>query len=103
MPDKETLAQSERQAKDDRRLLHAGLVLDRSESAPNSQGVWLQQVKIRIPAMEHGETMIVLTGASAEGPVVAFHRGDGVSQTLAGAINRYHNGALKWREDQYAK
>lgn len=103
MPDKVTIAASERQAREDKKLLHAGLVLERSESQPNSQGVWLHQVKVKIPADMHGETMVVLTGGSAEGPVVAFHRGDGVPQTLAGAINRYHNGTLKWKEDQYAK
>jgi hypothetical protein len=102
MPDAHEMAQQEREGRAQRRWEHARLVLERAEYSPGPDEVRITRIKVILPARAPGETLVVVQGKIEETALVAFHRGDTSAEALAGALNRYHNGGLKWREDEYA-
>lgn len=102
MPDATTMEAAERDARRQRKLLHAGLVLDRAETQPNSQEVTLTDIRVKLPVQEYGATMVVLKGIQDGEGVVGFHRGDDAQGALVGALTKFHNGDVKWRADEYA-
>jgi len=93
---------AERDAKRQRKWLHAGLVLDRAETQENAQSVTLTDIRIKLPFEEYGSTMIILKGHREGEHLVGFHRADDAQGALAGALAKFHNGDVKWREDEYA-
>jgi hypothetical protein len=63
----------------------------------------LTGLKIRLGVVDHFDTMVVVTAQGGDGgPIVAFNSANLPSEAVAGAINRFLNGSLKWKVDEYA-
>lgn len=102
MPDHNTMQAAERDARRERKWKHAGLVLDRAETQANAQDVVLTDIRVKLPFEEYGSTMVILKGYRGDEKLVGFHRADEAQAALAGALNKFHQGDVKWREDEYA-
>lgn len=65
--------------------------------------VAVTSVKIKLPDVDGGDTLIVVLGTDEDGtPVVGFHGGIGILEALAGALSRIGTGNMRWRQDEYA-
>jgi len=63
----------------------------------------LTGLKVRLGVVDHFDTMVIITARHIEGAyLVAFHSANMPEEAVAGAINRFLNGSLKWRDDEYA-
>jgi len=102
MPDAFDMAIADRERREEKRWQHAGMVLGRAESSETAGGAAVHRVKVILPRVAHGETMVVISAIVDNVPVVGFHRAEGAREALAGALNRLHNGDIKWKEDEYA-
>ncbi len=103
MPDVITMQAAERDARRGRKWLHAGQVLDRAETQPNAQEVFLTTIRVKLSTEEYGPTLVILKGYRGDEQVVGFHRGDTAQDALAGALTKFHQGDVKWRADEYAQ
>lgn len=87
-----------------RKLVPSLAYMERIASSYWTGEVELEAIKIKIPANESVETLIVLTGVDHAGtPVVAFHSALGPIHALAGALRRMGTGQLKWKVDEFRK
>ena len=65
-------------------------------------GVYLDAVRIKLPAAKYGETLVVLTATSEnDSPVVGFVSGDSTFAALHKALQKWDDGSVQWREDGY--
>lgn len=60
-------------------------------------------ITVKCDPMDEQGVLLVLRGYFPQSAVVAFQRGDTLSQALAQAGRRLKNKSMKWKEDQYAK
>lgn len=63
--------------------------------------VVVRAIKFRAGKVPGAEWMVIITAYSPDGPVVAFHAGDGFKDTLVGLAARLKNGSMKWKVDEY--
>lgn len=61
----------------------------------------LLAVRMVCPKEDGEDWLIVVSVASSEGRQVAFHAGPDLLSAVTGLANRFQNGSLKWKEDQY--
>lgn len=61
----------------------------------------VRAIKFRAGKVPGAEWMVIITAYSPDGPVVAFHSGDGFREALVGLAARLKNGSLKWKVDEY--
>lgn len=62
----------------------------------------IEGLSLRSPRAEGGEWLCTLRGFDSDGtPVVAFHSALSAIEALAGAGERWRQGTLKWRVDEY--
>lgn len=87
-----------------KRLGRTFAILERICLGATWASVELVALRLKFPADENGECLVVLTGYDGNGaPVVAFHTAVSATEAVVGAINRFQNGTLKWKEDEYRK
>lgn len=81
------------------------LELDRINMHANEAGhIPIRRISMRLGYTGQLETLVTVAGWDDDGtPTVAFHSADTASGALRGAINRYMNGQLDWKEDAYYK
>lgn len=86
------------------RALAALANLDRTARSGWSGEYELTGLKVKLGYIDHTDTMVIVTALDGQGaPVVAFHSANLPSEAIMGAVNRFLNGGLKWRDDEYAK
>lgn len=62
----------------------------------------IRSISLKPPSEDRAEWFAVVR-ASAEGvPLVGFHSGATIAETLVGLVNRIDNRSMKWRDDEYA-
>lgn len=62
----------------------------------------LYELRVKLPEDYEGEYMVVIKGVSDGKKLVSFHRSPDLSTAVIGAIDRYADDQLRWREDKYA-
>jgi hypothetical protein len=76
------------------------LVGDRNNEHPEHYDVVLREVRVRFPTESSTEFLVVLKGEAEGGAVVAFHQASTFFEAITGALRRFQNKDLKWREDR---
>lgn len=61
----------------------------------------VRAIKFRAGKVPGAEWMAIITAYSPDGPVVAFHSGEGFKELVVGLAARLKNGSLKWKADEY--
>jgi hypothetical protein len=83
-------------------LVPAFEILIRDELLRPDRDVFLESLKIKLPAARHGEWLLVLSGSASDGtPMVAFMGGDELSKALRRAMEMYDDGSLRWKVDEW--
>lgn len=65
------------------------------------RGVYIYQIKLRAPTEARPEWFVIVSADVDGKAMVAFHSAPSFRDALVGMINRFGNGSLKWKEDQY--
>lgn len=102
MPDKVDVREAEKRARVQKKWLFAADILDRAEFRPNAQDVTLTAIRVKMPEVQYGDTMIILKGQAGEDALVGFYRSDSTQNALVGALVKFHQGEIKWKADEYA-
>ena len=63
--------------------------------------LWLTGMRVKFPVNEGGEYLVVMRGEEVDRGVVAFHAATSLREALRGAFERFMNGSLKWKTDEY--
>lgn len=89
-----------------RQLMRLGEAIYRFESLHeimfDNEG-YIKKLSIMPVSPIRGQFMMVVTGFLHGEHVVCFQQGSSLDDCLLSFINRWANGSLKWREDEYAK
>lgn len=94
------------QASVDRVMRRAGGALYKIENSSErlrEEGISVESIRLKMPAEQDGEILLVITASTESGGIVAFHRQAGIAACLEGLSSRLDNGSLKWKEDEYAR
>lgn len=67
------------------------------------EGVYVRSLRFKAPSDGFGEWLGILSITRPEGNFVAFHRATSLPECVVGMVNRYRNGSLQWKEDDYAR
>lgn len=85
------------------RLSYALHKLDFVVQEDDERDPWLVGLRIKPPGDDSAEWLVVATGDTLEGAVVAFHTAGTLTEALRGVAERYVNKTLKWRDDEYRR
>lgn len=92
-------------------VMHQRMLLKSGQSLHNlaygtehmfDQGVRIRRITFKCGGDPRGSWLVIITVVTAEGPLVAFHNGEGLLSAVEGLAARIRNGSLKWKEDEYA-
>ena len=68
---------------------------------PDPEGRYLVKVACRVRWDTVGDVLVILTCEGELGGQVAFGQADELMDAVTNAANRWSNGQLRWKEDQY--
>ena len=74
--------------------------LDRLAEEGDSSARYPTELKIKMLYDDRGNILAVIKADGPEGPQVAFHGGETITEALGGIVSRWDNGTLKWKEDK---
>jgi hypothetical protein len=74
--------------------------LDRLAGEGDSAARYPVEIKLKMLYDDRGNVLAIVKADGPEGPQVAFHGGETVSEALRGIVSRWDNGTLKWKEDK---
>jgi len=83
------------------RLLRAMWLLNKQLGVWQEDDIMLEKITVRAPKFEGGDTMVIMKGTTGNRRVVAFHSEADPGLAIEGALSRYEERELKWREDKY--
>jgi len=75
---------------------------DQAVERADDRDVWFQGLSVRPPTALRAEWLVVMRVNTEEQPVVAFHSAGTFAEALKGALERFENGSLVWKDDAYA-
>ncbi len=68
---------------------------------PDQDGRYLVRVMVRVRWDDGGEVLAILSTDGENGKEVGFGQGEELLDALTNASNRWANGQVKWRKDEY--
>lgn len=77
------------------------LSIERRVEQSNESGLYLVGFSVRLPNEERPDVLLTARARTDTAALVAFHGAPEVGQALVGFMERFGNGSLKWKEDQY--
>lgn len=88
-------------AKYKERLLRGLWLLNKNLGIWQEDDIMIEKIVVRAPKFEGGDVMVIVKGVTGNRRVVAFHNESDPGLAIAGALTRFEERELTWREDKY--
>lgn len=101
MPKQDAYSDSAWKARLGRAMWRAELNIVRMLREREQREVILHEIRVKLPTTEGGDFLCIVKGKFAGKKIVAFHSASELTGAVAGAVERYEAGQLKYKEDMF--